>query len=173
MRKPLSLLLALVMVIALCPMFAGAESAAYTEAPVLAAKVGAGELPPVAERLPANPNVLTVAEVGIYEIDLLPAAEADPLFSVLPQGIPVAQYHQDAMLEAPEGAGVVPGDLVVGIVRRPDPVPCPSCAVGEWDMCRNGQYTERGIKAIAFTLPIGTFTTGLIIGLVKAKREWK
>src|SRR4029077_279483 len=40
------------------------------------------------------------------------------------------------------------GDLVVGIVRRPDPVPCTSCAVGEWDMCRNGQYTERGIKAI-------------------------
>jgi glucose 1-dehydrogenase len=40
------------------------------------------------------------------------------------------------------------GDLVVGIVRRPDPVPCPSCAVGEWDMCRNGQYTERGIKQI-------------------------
>jgi threonine dehydrogenase-like Zn-dependent dehydrogenase len=40
------------------------------------------------------------------------------------------------------------GDLVVGIVRRPDPVPCPNCAVGEWDMCRNGQYTERGIKNI-------------------------
>ena len=41
-----------------------------------------------------------------------------------------------------------PGELVVGIVRRPDPVPCPDCAVGEWDMCRNGQYTERGIKQI-------------------------
>jgi threonine dehydrogenase-like Zn-dependent dehydrogenase len=40
------------------------------------------------------------------------------------------------------------GDLVVGIVRRPDPVPCPNCAVGEWDMCRNGQYAERGIKEI-------------------------
>ncbi len=40
------------------------------------------------------------------------------------------------------------GDLVVGIVRRPDPVPCPNCAVGEWDMCRNGRYTERGIKQI-------------------------
>jgi threonine dehydrogenase-like Zn-dependent dehydrogenase len=40
------------------------------------------------------------------------------------------------------------GELVVGIVRRPDPVPCPSCAVGEWDMCRNGQYTERGIKEL-------------------------
>ncbi len=43
-------------------------------------------------------------------------------------------------------AAFAPGDLVVGIVRRPDPVPCPSCAAGEWDMCRNGQYTERGIK---------------------------
>lgn len=40
------------------------------------------------------------------------------------------------------------GDLVVGIVRRPDGVPCPNCAVGEWDMCTNGQYTERGIKEI-------------------------
>lgn len=40
------------------------------------------------------------------------------------------------------------GELVVGIVRRPDPVPCPNCAVGEWDMCRNGKYTERGIKQI-------------------------
>ena len=45
-------------------------------------------------------------------------------------------------------SGVKKGDLVVGIVRRPDPVPCPNCAVGEWDMCRNGQYTERGIKQI-------------------------
>ncbi len=44
--------------------------------------------------------------------------------------------------------GFEKGDLVVGIVRRPDPVPCPNCAVGEWDMCRNGQYTERGIKEI-------------------------
>ncbi|HEX9190054.1 MAG TPA: glucose 1-dehydrogenase [Vicinamibacteria bacterium] len=44
--------------------------------------------------------------------------------------------------------GLRRGDLVVGIVRRPDPVPCPNCAVGEWDMCRNGEYTERGIKQI-------------------------
>jgi threonine dehydrogenase-like Zn-dependent dehydrogenase len=48
--------------------------------------------------------------------------------------------------EAPAGSGFRPGDRVVGIVRRPDPVPCPACAVGEWDMCRNGRYTERGIK---------------------------
>jgi glucose 1-dehydrogenase len=51
------------------------------------------------------------------------------------------------VLEAPPGAGVGPGDLVVGIVRRPDPEPCACCAAGEWDMCRNGRYTERGIKA--------------------------
>lgn len=48
-----------------------------------------------------------VAEVGIYEIDLEPAAADDPVFSVLPQGAPVAQYHQDAMLVAPEGAVVL------------------------------------------------------------------
>jgi threonine dehydrogenase-like Zn-dependent dehydrogenase len=48
--------------------------------------------------------------------------------------------------EAPEQCGLTAGDLVVGIVRRPDPVPCPACAAGEWDMCRNGRYTERGIK---------------------------
>ena len=48
--------------------------------------------------------------------------------------------------EAPAGSEFKPGDLVVGIVRRPDPVPCAACAAGEWDMCRNGQYTERGIK---------------------------
>jgi len=40
------------------------------------------------------------------------------------------------------------GELVAGIVRRPDPVPCASCANGEWDMCLNGEYTERGIKAL-------------------------
>jgi threonine dehydrogenase-like Zn-dependent dehydrogenase len=50
------------------------------------------------------------------------------------------------VLEAPAGGDVAEGDYVVGIVRRPDPVPCANCAVGEWDFCRNGLYTERGIK---------------------------
>jgi glucose 1-dehydrogenase len=49
--------------------------------------------------------------------------------------------------QAPPGTGFAAGDLVVGIVRRPDPAPCPACAAGDWDMCTNGQYTERGIKA--------------------------
>lgn len=47
---------------------------------------------------------------------------------------------------APPKSGFAPGDLVVGVVRRPDPVPCGACAHGEFDMCRNGGYTERGIK---------------------------
>jgi len=52
------------------------------------------------------------------------------------------------VLEAPAGGDLAAGDLVVGIVRRPDPEPCVSCAAGEWDMCRNGNYTEHGIKEL-------------------------
>ena len=48
--------------------------------------------------------------------------------------------------EAPDGSGFAAGDLVVGVVRRPDPEPCPACAHGQFDFCRNGRYTERGIK---------------------------
>ena len=49
---------------------------------------------------------------------------------------------------APDASGFQAGDLVVGIVREPDPEPCASCAVGEWDMCRNGRYAEHGIKEL-------------------------
>ncbi|MGH2947053.1 MAG: glucose 1-dehydrogenase [Solirubrobacteraceae bacterium] len=44
--------------------------------------------------------------------------------------------------------GFAAGDLVVGVVRRPDPEPCAACARGEFDFCRNGRYTERGIKEL-------------------------
>jgi glucose 1-dehydrogenase len=50
--------------------------------------------------------------------------------------------------EAPTDSGFAIGDHIVGIVRQRDPVPCPACAAGEWDMCRNGQYTEHGIKGL-------------------------
>jgi len=50
------------------------------------------------------------------------------------------------VVDAPEGSGFAAGDLIAGIVRRPDPVPCAPCGMGQWDFCRNGQYTERGIK---------------------------
>lgn len=69
-----------------------------------------------------------------------------------------APPHHDRLVLGHESLGrvaqTVPGsdfsvgDLVVGVVRRPDPVPCGACARGEFDMCRNGRYTERGIKEI-------------------------
>jgi threonine dehydrogenase-like Zn-dependent dehydrogenase len=49
------------------------------------------------------------------------------------------------VLDAPADCGFAPGDRIAAIVRRPDPVPCPACAVGEWDMCRNDLFSERGI----------------------------
>jgi threonine dehydrogenase-like Zn-dependent dehydrogenase len=52
------------------------------------------------------------------------------------------------VISAPADSGFAAGDHVVGIVRRPDPVPCAACAAGEWDMCRNGQYLEHGIDRL-------------------------
>ena len=46
--------------------------------------------------------------------------------------------------EAPAGSGFVPGDLVAGVVRRPDG--CAACADDQWDMCLTGGFVERGIK---------------------------
>ena len=52
------------------------------------------------------------------------------------------------VLEAPADSGLAAGRP--GRRDRPPARPgaVPNCAVGEWDMCRNGQYTERGIKEI-------------------------
>ncbi|MEK7873437.1 MAG: glucose 1-dehydrogenase [Chloroflexota bacterium] len=42
--------------------------------------------------------------------------------------------------------GLLPGDFVVAMVRRPDG--CPNCLNGEQDMCLWGRYTERGIRGM-------------------------
>jgi threonine dehydrogenase-like Zn-dependent dehydrogenase len=57
-------------------------------------------------------------------------------------------FHESLgrVLDAPADSGLATGDLVAGVVRRPDPVPCGACAQDQWDFCRNGQFTERGIK---------------------------
>ena len=52
------------------------------------------------------------------------------------------------VIEAPPSSGFYPGQLLVGMVRRPDPEPCLYCSRGELDMCRNGLYRERGINKI-------------------------
>jgi glucose 1-dehydrogenase len=66
----------------------------------------------------------------------------------LPEGrdwLVIGHESLGRVLEVPFGLGLVPGDLVTGVVRRPDPVPCQFCAMGQPDMCENGLYTERGI----------------------------
>lgn len=62
----------------------------------------------------------------------------------------IVLFHESLgrVLEAPADSGLAAGDLVVGIVRRPDPVPCPPCGEDQWDFCSNGRYTERGIKEL-------------------------
>ena len=55
--KKLSWLLVIAMLLSICAVTANAEGE-WTEAPMLAAKVEAGELPPVEERLPENPRVV-------------------------------------------------------------------------------------------------------------------
>lgn len=106
-----------------------------------------GRLEEVPEPPPADGPVLveTVA-VGICGTDqaLLSGQHGEP-----PEGehrLVIGHESLGRVLEAPAGTDLTEGDLVAGIVRRPDPVPCPNCAAGEWDMCRNGRYSERGIK---------------------------
>src|SRR4051794_4769403 len=76
--------------------------------------------------------------VGICGTDVEIVTEG---YGVPPQGHKrLVLFHESLgrVLEAPADAAVRAGDLVVGIVRRPDPVPCVCCAAGEWDFCRNG-----------------------------------
>ena len=74
----------------------------------------------------------------------------DGKYGTAPQGLErliIGHESLGRVLEAPANSGFEKSDRVAGIVRRPDPVPCPHCAIGEWDLCSNGRYTERGIKA--------------------------
>jgi threonine dehydrogenase-like Zn-dependent dehydrogenase len=100
------------------------------------------EEPPLAD----GPVLVETLAIGICGTDL-EICKGD--YGTAPGGserLVIGHESLGRVLEAPQGAGLAEGDLVVGIVRRPDPAPCPNCAIGEWDMCRNGAYTERGIK---------------------------
>lgn len=108
---------------------------------------GSAELVKVPEPDPADGTVLceTIA-VGVDGTD---NEIVEGQYGELPAGkdrLILGHESLGRVLEAPPGSGYEPGDLVVGFVRRPDPVPCDNCAAGEWDMCRNSMYTERGIK---------------------------
>ena len=116
---------------------------------VEARKAGSARLEEVQEPDVRNGSALVEAiAVGVCGTDI---EIAEGRYGWAPPGrgrLVLGHESLGRVVESDGAGGIHEGDLVVGIVRRPDPVPCPSCAVGEWDMCRNGQYTERGIKQI-------------------------
>jgi glucose 1-dehydrogenase len=118
---------------------------AITVVPELQGSVALSDMPepPVAD----GPILVETLAIGICGTDLeIVNAE----YGSAPPGedrLILGHESLGRVAEAPAGTGLHPGDLVVGIVRRRDPVPCPACAAGDWDMCTNGRYTERGIKA--------------------------
>lgn len=110
---------------------------------------GSARLDDVPEPDPSSGDVLIEAHaLGICGTDreILAGAYGTP-----PPGeerLVLGHESLGRVLEAPADQDLSPGDWVCGIVRHPDPVPCASCARGEWDMCRNGRYTEHGIKGL-------------------------
>jgi threonine dehydrogenase-like Zn-dependent dehydrogenase len=100
--------------------------------------------------VPGGPGgvVLDVVAVGVCGTDLeIVAGE----YGEAPPGedrLVLGHESLGRVREAPADSGLQAGDPVVCIVRRPDPVPCENCAAGQWDMCRNGRYTEHGIKSV-------------------------
>lgn len=111
-------------------------------------RAGSLRLEEVAEPLEVDGDILVETQaIGLCGTD---REIVDGAYGVAPAGkhrLILGHESIGRVLEAPAACGLVPGDWVVGVVRHPDPVPCASCAVGEWDMCRNGQYTEHGIVA--------------------------
>jgi threonine dehydrogenase-like Zn-dependent dehydrogenase len=108
---------------------------------------GSGALTDLPEPEPSEGSVLVATRaIGICGTDreLLAGEHGAP-----PPGeerLVLGHESLAEVLEAPAGSGLAQGDMVVGVVRRPDPVPCANCAAGEFDMCRNGRYTEHGIQ---------------------------
>src|SRR6266540_4361228 len=113
-------------------------------------QAGSGRLQEVPDPTPQPGEVLVrVHEVGIDGTDA----------EILEGQYGEAPPNDDYLIIGHESLGRVgsvtdgvrdlaPGDWVVAMVRRPDPVPCRNCAAGESDMCLNGLYTERGIKGL-------------------------
>ena len=95
-----------------------------------------------------GPVLVDSLAVGLCGTDVEIVAGRYGLAPAGEQGLVLGHENLGRVREAPATSGLSEGDLVVGVVRRPDPVPCPACAVGQWDMCRNGRYTEHGIKGL-------------------------
>jgi len=125
---------------------AGCDDAGVRAMTVLPGQKGTAGLEQVPDPKPDDGGLLVRGlAVGICGTD---REIADGVYGTSPPGgerLIVGHEGLGEVLEAPAGSGFAPGDLVVGIVRRPDPAPCPACAAGEWDMCRSDGFGERGI----------------------------
>lgn len=110
---------------------------------------GSGRVQDVPQPEPRDGEVLVeTIEVGVCGTDL---EILHGLYGEAPPGddyLIIGHENFGKVVSAPSSSDLAEGDFVVCIVRRPDPVPCPQCAAGEFDMCSNGQYTERGIKGL-------------------------
>ena len=108
---------------------------------------GSAELSELPEPDPSEGTILVEAvAVGVDGTD---QEIVDGAYGWAPPGrdrLVLGHESLGRVVEAPDTKGIATGDVVVGIVRHPDPVPCGPCGAGQWDMCRNGQYTEHGIK---------------------------
>jgi threonine dehydrogenase-like Zn-dependent dehydrogenase len=114
---------------------------------VVPLQAGSAELTDMPEPPDSDgPVLVRTRSVGVCGTDLEIIAGEYGWAPAGEQRLAIGHESLGEVLEAPEGSGFSTGDLVVAIVRRPDPVPCTNCAAGEWDMCSNGQYTEWGIK---------------------------
>ncbi len=115
---------------------------------VIPGRAGSARLDEVPEQGPEAGSVLVEAlAVGVCGTDV---EIAGGLYGWPPPGRErlILGHESLGRVLDPGTSGLAVGEHVVGIVRRPDPLPCANCAVGEWDMCTNGGYTERGIKQV-------------------------
>src|SRR5439155_312761 len=113
-------------------------------------QAGSGRLQEVPDPTRRSGEVLVrVHEIGIDGTD---AESLEGQYGEAPPGddyLIIGHESLGRVETVTDGAeDLAPGDWVVAMVRRPDPVPCRNCAAGEWDMCLNGLYTERGIKGL-------------------------
>lgn len=83
MKHRIVLVLVLTVFLSLSLGFTSAQDMTYSESPMLAERVAAGTLPPVAERLPANPRVVDLpwSQVGTYGGDFRDPFVGDAFWS--------------------------------------------------------------------------------------------
>src|SRR3954464_13515834 len=97
-------------------------------------KAGSQRLDDIAEPPEMQGSILVRAlAVGVCGTD---RELIEGLYGQPPQGrerLVLGPESLGRVISAPPHSGIMIGDIVVGIVRHPDPVPCPNCALGEWD----------------------------------------